>query len=386
VARKQHWKPTKTQYLCRLGEWYYVRVRVGKDIIRESLKTRVKRVAEERLPGKLRELRDQPAAANTVASLVEEYLRKIRADADLESGSVEYKEYCLDQIDKCWPGFRQLRIGNLRKAHFTDCRNNLARQYSRTRANGCITVLRELVALAVDHGWIPKGNDLMDDCNWVKAKNTKVKRRFPTAAQWAALRGEIVRRLSHWGTAESLYMFDLLTLSGCRVQSAQHLRWRDIDWERELVVFRKAKRGAYEIPLFPELRELLESIRKAKGGNPDPDAKVIGVKSIRCLLKNASAAIPGMGHVNHHTCRHAFATRCLEQDPPVSFALIAEWLGHTDGGKLVMSTYGHITEQHSQDRAKTLRIMNPAKPVTLTTPPAQPSAPVSALQPAAGSA
>jgi integrase len=67
-----------------------------------------------------------------------------------------------------------------------------------------------------------------------------------------------------------------------------------------------------------------------------------------------------MGHITHHTCRHAFATRCLEQDPPVSFALIAEWLGHGDGGRLVMSTYGHITEQHSQERAKTLRIMKPA--------------------------
>jgi hypothetical protein len=74
------------------------------------LKTKVKRVAEERLPAKLRELRDQPAAANTVASLVEEYKRKIAADADLEVGSVEYKEYCIDQIGKCWPGFQQLRI------------------------------------------------------------------------------------------------------------------------------------------------------------------------------------------------------------------------------------------------------------------------------------
>jgi integrase len=360
MTRKQHWKATKTQYLCRLGKWYYIRVRVGKNVIRESLDTDVLSVAQERLPGRLRELREQPAAANTVASLVEEYKRKIQADADLEPGSVEYKEYSLEQIAKCWLGFHQLRIGNLRKAHFTDCRNNLARQYSRTRANGGITVLRELVALAVDHGWIPKGNDLMEDCNWVKDKTGKLKRRFPTATQWAALRGEIIRHLAHGGTIESLNLFDLLTLSGCRVQSARHLRWRDIDWEREIVVFHKAKRGAYEIPLFPELRELLERIRNARGGSPDPASKVIGVKSIRCVLKNAAAAIPGMGHVSHHTCRHAFATRCLEQDPPVSFALIAEWLGHGDGGKLVMSTYGHITEQHSQERAKTLRIMEPA--------------------------
>jgi integrase len=370
MSRIQHWEKTKTQYLFRLGEWYYGRVRVGKKTFRASFHTQVTRVAKEKLEGWLREVRGNPdAPGNTMASLIEEYKRQIRADADLEPGSVQYKESCIGQIRKCWHAFEQAKLGGLRKAHFTDCRNNLARTYSRTRANGCLTVLRELVDLAVDHKWLPKGNELMEDCNWVKAKNSKLKRHFPSPAQWAALRGEIIRRLMHGGTMESLYVFDLLTLSGCRIQSARHLAWRDIDLDRERVVFRKAKRGAYEIPLFPELRELLERIRASKGGSPVPDAKVIGVKSIRCLLTNASAATPGLGHVSHHTCRHAFATRCLEQDPPISFALIAEWLGHTDGGKLVMSTYGHITEQHSQERARTLKIMQP------TTRPAQTASP-----------
>jgi hypothetical protein len=45
-----------------------------------------------------------------------------------------------------------------------------------------------LVKLAVDQKWLPKGNNLVEDCNWVKAENAKLKRHFPTAAQWAALR------------------------------------------------------------------------------------------------------------------------------------------------------------------------------------------------------
>ncbi|MGA2662487.1 MAG: hypothetical protein ABSH34_33825, partial [Verrucomicrobiota bacterium] len=289
MSRKQAWEKTKTQYLFRLGGWYYGRVRVDKKTFRESFHTKVPQVAKEKLEKWLREVRGNPdAQGNTMAGLVEEYKRRLKADADLEPGTVEYKESCIGQIRKCWHAFDHASLGSLRKGHFTDCRNNLARTYSRTRANGCLTVLRELVDLAVDQKWLPKGNDLMEDCKWVKAKNGKLKRRFPTAAQWAALRGEIIRRLAHYGSIESLYMFDLLTLSGCRVQSARHLKWRDIDWEREIVVFRKAKRGAYEIPLFPELRELFERIRKDKGGNPDPDSKVIGLKSILWLLKRAS--------------------------------------------------------------------------------------------------
>jgi hypothetical protein len=197
MSRKQQWEKTKTQYLFRLGEWYYGRVRVGKRTFRESFHTKVSAVAKEKLEVWLREVRGSPdAPGNTMAGLVEEYIRTILADADIEPGTVEYKEYCLDQIDKCWPGFQQLRIGNLRKTHFTDCRNNLARQYSRTRANGGITVLRELVALAVDHGWIPKGNDLMEDCNWVKDKNGKLKRRFPTACPYQKIRPSPVVALS----------------------------------------------------------------------------------------------------------------------------------------------------------------------------------------------
>ena len=36
MSRIQHWKQTKTQYLFRLGEWYYGRVRVGKKSFRAS--------------------------------------------------------------------------------------------------------------------------------------------------------------------------------------------------------------------------------------------------------------------------------------------------------------------------------------------------------------
>jgi hypothetical protein len=38
----------------------------------------------------------------------------------------------------------------------------------------------------------------------------------------------------------------------------------------------------------------------------------------------------------------------------VDIATVAIWLGHKDGGVLLMKTYGHIRDQHSLDSAAKL--------------------------------
>ncbi len=49
--------------------------------------------------------------------------------------------------------------------------------------------------------------------------------------------------------------------------------------------------------------------------------------------------------MTHHDLRHLFATCCLESgvDPKT----LAEWLGHADGGTLVLRTYGHVRPDHA---------------------------------------
>lgn len=51
-----------------------------------------------------------------------------------------------------------------------------------------------------------------------------------------------------------------------------------------------------------------------------------------------------------YALRHACATLLLERG--LSPADVATQLGHTDGGRLVMSTYGHPSEQFARDRLK----------------------------------
>jgi integrase len=58
----------------------------------------------------------------------------------------------------------------------------------------------------------------------------------------------------------------------------------------------------------------------------------------------------GRPTMDFYELRHFCATHLLELG--VSHADVAVQLGHTDGGALVMSTYGHPTEQEARERLK----------------------------------
>ena len=44
-----------------------------------------------------------------------------------------------------------------------------------------------------------------------------------------------------------------------------------------------------------------------------------------------------------------FITRAIEKG--VDVKVIAEWQGHKDGGKLILDTYSHVNDVHSQRMA-----------------------------------
>ncbi|HTZ64854.1 MAG TPA: tyrosine-type recombinase/integrase [Solirubrobacteraceae bacterium] len=66
----------------------------------------------------------------------------------------------------------------------------------------------------------------------------------------------------------------------------------------------------------------------------------------------------GRGHMAFYELRHFCATHLLELG--VSHADVAVQLGHTDGGALVMSTYGHPSDEAARARVLAAYQRNPA--------------------------
>ena len=80
----------------------------------------------------------------------------------------------------------------------------------------------------------------------------------------------------------------------------------------------------------------------------DPRGKVLGVGEARKSLARACEKL-GVELLTHHDLRDAFATASIEAG--VDIPTVAAWLGHADGGALLMRVYAHHRRAHSVSQA-----------------------------------
>jgi len=66
---------------------------------------------------------------------------------------------------------------------------------------------------------------------------------------------------------------------------------------------------------------------------------------------------------SHRSFRRMFITRAIELG--VDVKVIAEWQGHKDGGKLILSTYSHVNPVHSQRMAQLMIDAEPSNVIEL---------------------
>lgn len=132
---------------------------------------------------------------------------------------------------------------------------------------------------------------------------------------------------------DALFRFYILT--GCRRSEALTITWEHINFEKNYLIIpgTKTEKSYRIIPLFPALRELLESLPKRTG------------KLFNYHADTVSHYFKRYCH-NHtlHDLRHTFATRCQESGVPLR--VIQSWLGHSTY-RLTADTYIHILSEYS---------------------------------------
>ncbi len=174
---------------------------------------------------------------------------------------------------------------------------------------------------------------------------------IPSKEQFRILLGEL--RNGHRSTGEAANFVEFLAYSGCRQSEAAHIRWRDINFDLNTLLITGGESGtknseARTIPLFSPLRRFLESIRARKRPLSD-DSLVFSIADARLQIIRACERL-GLQRFGHHTMRHFFCSNAIEAG--CDFKVIADWLGHKDGGVLVAMTYGHLRSEHSAAMAK----------------------------------
>ena len=179
-------------------------------------------------------------------------------------------------------------------------------------------------------------------------KRRKVQNRkpeIPTKKQFTALVAEIRKDTR---SQEAASFIEFLAYSGLRLSEARAVRWSDVNFKSRTLTVTGGEHGTKNsefrvIPLFPALKRLLTARAKA-AGTVLPKTKVYVLETAKQALGTCCDRL-GLPHWGHHTMRHFFCSNAIEAG--IDFKVIAEWLGHKDGGILVAKTYGHLRAEHS---------------------------------------
>src|SRR5262249_62210371 len=106
--------------------------------------------------------------------------------------------------------------------------------------------------------------------NLKKVKLDKPIRRTPTFEQFREIVESIrSQRFNGHDADESAGFVEFIGLAGLGQAEASALTWDDIDWKREqITTFRHKTKSGFAIPLYPQLRSLLEKrdAQRSPGG------------------------------------------------------------------------------------------------------------------------
>ena len=350
---------------------YFARAKVGGKLIRQSLKTNVLSIAKLRLKDLLAGEQQKTERRKTIAvgkmtfgDALEIYKRRVTEDGETKPSTKKYQTEILEAVQKSWPEINSLDVKKITHAECTNWRSRFGAEYSATRVNGAISMLRRTFQIAIDSGI--RHDNPIQTIRRAKVRNKQLT--LPEAGQFLA----VVKELETSGSRHSRPCANLvrfLAYGGFRKTEAANITWADCDSVKNKITVRgdpetgTKNSEIREVPMIPDVVQLLERLRAERSDEP-PETPVMKVRECQKAMDRA-AKVVGMTRITHHDLRHLFATRCIESG--VDIPTVSRWLGHKDGGALAMKVYGHLRDQHSTAMAQKVTFSKP-QAATVTQP------------------
>ena len=181
----------------------------------------------------------------------------------------------------------------------------------------------------------------------------------PSSEQFKAIIADVRAQRFNAEASASADFLEFLGLAGLGQAEAASLRCEDIDFQAaHIITFRHKTSTGFAVPIFPQLRPLLERLCEGKSNG-----------ELIFTIRDAKKALAGACRRLHlfpfsqRSLRRMFITRAIELG--VDVKVIAEWQGHKNGGKLVLKTYSHVRPIHSQRMAQLMTNEKPSNVVPL---------------------
>lgn len=317
---------------------YFMRAKIGGKIMRRSLKTKSETIAIRLLAQALKDERTRhgrkSAGKQTMGDAAELYLDHIAHKPGIKARSIDYRRETWEMLKRSWEGVDDLEASDVSKADCEVWAMRARQKYSSTRFNGCLETLRGILNQA-----IKSGNRV--DNPALDVPRLKIPLEAPTMPSNEAFSAILRAFDSHTRRARSGLTVRLLAFTGLRINELQNLTPADIDLKNRWLTARVTKNG--EVRKVPIIAAAVQPLQDFIEGGPLPHP--------RRALKTVSKAI-GLD-LTPHDLRHLFATRCMESG--VDVKTVAEWLGHKDGGALLLKRYAHLRDAHSQKMGRKVK-------------------------------
>jgi integrase len=325
---------------------YYARIKRGGKETRCSLRTTDRALAQR----KLRELRDEQQQLDlsrgnvTLAQLCDRWLATKRT---AKPKTLEGKAHVVQQIKSRWPGGAARRLRDIAPS---EADMFLAQfKFGPSSHNGFVTVLRELFDFAARDNCIAKS-----PCAHLQfRKREKPIRLTPTYEQFKSIIADVRNQPFNADAQDSADFLEFLGLAGLGQAEASSLTRSDIDFDNDqLITFRHKTSRGFAIPIYPQVRPLLERLCEGKSNGEH----IFTVRDAKKALTGACRRL-GLPAFSQRSLRRMFVTRAIQLR--VDVKTISEWQGHRDGGKLILDTYSHVTPIHSQRMAQLMADQEP---------------------------
>ena len=332
---------------------YYARVKADGKEIKRSLRTTDREIAKRELAQFRDEQRqlDRSQSRLTLAELCNRYLKTVQHQ---KPKTVERKTFIVGRIKSDWPTGKLTQVSKIKPS---DVDLWLSRySFGSASRNLHISCVKELFESAVRDRIISSS----PAAHLRSAKRERPIRLTPTFEQFRAIIADVRAQRFNADAQDSADFLEFLGLAGLGQAEASSLTRGDVDFEADRIITFRHKTGTgFAIPLFPQVRPLLERLSEGKAH----DERIFKLNNAKKALFGACKRL-GFPQFTQRSLRRMFITRAIERG--VDVKVIAAWQGHRDGGKLILDTYSHVNPVHSQRMAQLMTTKHPDNVVLLT--------------------
>ncbi|MDQ3546209.1 MAG: hypothetical protein M3429_06790, partial [Verrucomicrobiota bacterium] len=259
-------------YKSSVSGTYFAHVRINGKLFRDSLETTDRKIADRRL----REFRakkakvDQRAGKITLGALCDQYgatldtaatpdaARGPHASAKLSRSSRKAKDAILRRLKDEWPEGEDHSVAAIKPSHCDAWLTKQARRLGRSHFNAYLQLLRALLDFAVRDRIIAEN----PAAHRKYLKREKPIRLTPSWEEFQAIVADIRAQAFTDHAQDSGDFVEFIGLAGLGQAEASALTWRDVDFERgQLTTFRHKTRTGFVVPIYPQVRQLLERLK-----------------------------------------------------------------------------------------------------------------------------